>query len=557
MGRANVVGWAVLALVLLLVIYPIGLIVVQSFDTAQLGEASHYSIAPWREAIADSGLLTAVWNTIKLTVARQAIAFPAAVLVAWVLARTDVPGSHWLEFLFWVAFFLPALPVTLGWILLFDPKFGLVNQALMALLHAAPFNIYGFWGIVWAHLAGGTIAIKVMLLTPAFRNMDASLEEASNVSGASRLETALRILLPVMTPVLTVVLLLSTIYALQGFEVETVLGYPIRFFVFSTQIYLLIHQEHPRFASAMALSVMVLLLMLPLIVLQRRVSGRRRFTTVGSRFRAQRMALGRWRWPAFGAVLALGLTTTIVPFVFLVMGTFMKLFGFFNLAAPWTTAHWAEVLHDPIFVTSVRNTLLLGIGTALCALLLCTTVAYIVMRTRFAGRAALDFASWLPLTLPGIILGLGMLGLFLSSPVLRPLYGTILVLIVATVVSSMTTTTQIIKGNLAQLGFDIEEAARVGGGAWWHVFRYVLLPLLTPTLLLVGTISFISAARNVSTVALLATSADRPLSLLQLDLMVQGSYESAAVVGVIVVLLTTGIALVARLLGLRVGLQST
>jgi iron(III) transport system permease protein len=547
---------AVLLLLLLLVVYPIGLIVVRSFDVAQLGESSHYSLDAWRGALTNTGLLTAVWNTIKLTFARQAIAFPVAVLVAWALARTDIPGSHWLEFLFWVAFFLPALPVTLGWILLFDPKFGLVNQALSALAGFAPFNIYGFWGIVWAHLAGGSIAIKVMLLTPAFRNMDVSLEEASNMSGSSALGTIWRIMLPVMTPILTVVFLLSTIYALQGFEVETVLGYPIRFFVFSTQIYFLIHQEHPQFASAMALSTIVLALMIPLIVLQRRVAGRRRYTTVGSRFRGGKLALRRWRWPVFGLVLGLALSTTVVPFIFLLMGTFMKLFGFFNLGSPWTAAHWLRVIHDPIFIRSAANTLLLGFGTAAATLVLCTAVAYIVMRTRFAARAALDLTSWLPLMIPGIILGLGLLGLFLASPILRPLYGTIVVLIVATFVSTMTTSTQVLKANFAQLGLDLEEAARVGGGEWWHAFRYVLLPLLMPTLLLVCTISFISAARNVSSVALLATSADRPLSLLQLDLMVQGSYESAAVVGVIVVLLTTGIALTARVLGLRVSLAT-
>jgi iron(III) transport system permease protein len=547
---------AVLLVLLLLVVYPIALIVLRSFDVAQLGESSRYSIDAWRGALSDAGLLTAVWNTVKLTFAREAISFPIAVMVAWVLARTDIPGSHWLEFLFWVAFFLPALPVTLGWILLFDPKFGLVNQALHTLLGVAPFNIYGFWGIIWAHLANLTIAIKVMLLTPAFRNMDVSLEEASNMSGSSPAATIWRIMLPVMTPVLSVVLLLSTIYALQGFEVETVLGYPIRFFVFSTQIYFLIHQEHPQFASAMALSTMVLALMIPLIVLQRRVAGKRSYTTIGSRFRGGKLALGRWRRPAFAAVLGMCLTITVVPFIFLVMGTFMKLFGFFNLNAPWTTAHWLQVVHDPIFLRSVGNTLLLGLGTAAAALVLCTSVAYIVMRTRFAGRAALDLTSWLPLTIPGIILGLGLLSLFLASPLLRPLYGTIVVLIVATLVSTMTTSTQVLKANFAQLGIDLEEAARVGGGQWWHAFRYVLLPLLTPTLVLVGTISFISAARNVSSVALLATSADRPLSLLQLDLMVQGSYESAAVVGVIVVLLTTGIALAARVLGLRVSLAS-
>jgi iron(III) transport system permease protein len=129
-----------------------------------------------------------------------------------------------------------------------------------------------------------------------------------------------------------------------------------------------------------------------------------------------------------------------------------------------------------------------------------------------------------------------------------------LILIVGTVVSSMTTSTQIIKGSFGQLGTDIEEAARVMGGSWWHAFRHVLLPLIAPTLLLVGALSFIASARNVSTVVLLATSANRPLSLLQLDFMVEGRYESAAVVGIIVVVVTTGVALVARLLGLRIGL---
>src|SRR5207248_9286485 len=139
----------------------------------------------------------------------------------------------------------------------------------------------------------------------------------------------------------------------------------------------------------------------------------------------------------------------------------------------------------------VANTLILGFGTAVFTLVLCTSVAYIVMRTRFAARAALDLTSWLPVSIPGIILGLGLLGLFLSSPVLRPLYGTIVVLIIATFVSTMTTSTQVLKANFAQLGVDLEDAARVGGGQWWHAFRYVLLPLLMPTLLLVGTISFI------------------------------------------------------------------
>ncbi len=546
-----------LLLLVLLVLYPVVIVVLSSFQTSRPGQAATWSLDAWRVALSDPSMLQAVWNTIILMVAQHGISLPIAVALAWVLARTDIPGAHWLEFMFWIAFFLPALPVTLGWILLLDPEYGLLNHVVAALpfVDRGPFNIYSFWGIVWAHIAHTSIAVKVMLLTPAFRNLDASLEEASRISGASTLGTVWRVVVPVMAPALLIVLLLSCIHSMQAFEVEAILGPPFQFFIFSTKVYRLINQEPPLFASATALSTSVLILVLPLIFLQRWMTTRRSYTTVSGQFRGGKVRLGRWRKPAFALVLGTALIITAVPFTFLMIGTFMKLFGFFNLPEPWTTQHWGRVFGDPIFLTSVRNTLAISFGTAAVAVALFSLVAYVAVRTRYAARGALDFISWFPSTLPGIILGLGLLWVFLGNPVLRPVYGTLAILIIATVISTMTLGVQIIKSHLVQFSFELEEAARIGGGTWWHVYKHVILPLLMPVLLLVGAVSFISAARNVSTVALLATSGTRPLSLLQLDFMVEGRYEAAAVVGVIVVLLTTGIALVARVFGLRVGVR--
>ncbi len=556
-GGQSLVWTAVLVVVGVAVLAPVLLVLANSFQTARPGEAPAYTFDAWRTAFSDPSIIQAIWNTLAITVVRQGLSLPIAILIAWVLARTDVPGAHWIEFAFWIAFFLPALPVTLGWILLLDPEYGLLNRLLTALpfIDSGPFNIYSFWGIVWVHIAHSTIAVKVMLLTPAFRNLDAALEEASRVAGASTLGTLFRVVVPVMTPVLLVVVLLSVIFSLQAFEIEAVLGPPAQLFIFSTKVYRLINQEPPLFAAATALSSVILGLMLPLILAQRWITLRRSYTTVGGQYRASKVQLGRWRKPIFGALLATVFVIVVVPCVFLTLGTAMKLFGFFELADPWTSAHWARVLRDPIFLNSLRNTIILGLGTAVIAVAAFGLIAYIAVRTRYAGRSALDFLSWFPSTLPGIILGLGILWLVLGTPLLRPLYGTLLVLVLATLISTMTLGVQIIKGSLVQFGVELEEAARVSGGSSWRVLSNVLLPLLAPVLLLVGAVSFISAARNVSTVALLATSGTRPLSLLQLDFMVEGRYEAAAVVGVIVVLLTTGMALLARVLGLRVGLQ--
>jgi iron(III) transport system permease protein len=550
--------WLVLGLVLLAVVYPAGVIILSSFETPGEKFLSGFALRAWQLAFSDPAIIAAIWNTLTITLARQAIALPIAILLAWVIARTDIPGATTLEFLIWLGYFLPPLPVTMGWILLLDPDYGVLNQGLTHLpfISEAPFNIYSFWGIVWAHLTTSTIAVEVMLLTPAFRNMDATLEEASLVSGAGVLRTIRKIVVPLMTPIVGVVLLLGIVHSLQAFELELILGFPIRFYVFSTQIYWLLHQQPPQFAAATALSSTILFLMVPLIALQRQGVAGRSFATVGGRYKDHGQSLGKWRWPIFVIFLAVALVITVIPLLFLTFASFMARFGYFNVPKPWTALHWSRVIEDSVFLESLKNTLVLAGTTALASVVLFTLIAYIVTRTNFVGRTVLDMVSWLPSTLPGIILGLGLLSVFLGTPFLRPLYGSMILLVIATVISSMTLGVQVIKGALTQLAVELEEAAKVAGGSEWNSFRDIVLPIILPSLLLVGTLSFIAAARNVSTVALIATSRTRPLSLLQLDFLVESRYESAAVIGIIVVALTAGVALTSRLLGLRTGMES-
>src|SRR5262245_24447449 len=208
---------AVLAVVAFGVLFPIVLVVLESFQVAPPGQPAAYGLDGWRAALSEPGLRGALLNTLKVTLVRQLISLPLAVLIAWLLARTNLPGRHWLEFAFWIAFFLPALTVTLSWILLLDPDYGLINTSLARLpfLGKGPFNIYSFWGIVWVHIITGSLTVKVILLTPAFRNMNAAFEEASRVAGASTFRTAVRITVPVMAPVILSVLLLGTMVSLQ------------------------------------------------------------------------------------------------------------------------------------------------------------------------------------------------------------------------------------------------------------------------------------------------------------------------------------------------------
>ena len=549
----SVLCTVVLALVALCVVFPIVLVVLQSFQVAAPGQPAVYGLDGWRAALGEPGLRAALVNTFKVTVVRQLLSLPLAVLIAWLLARTDLPGRSWIEFGFWAAFFLPSFTVTLSWVLLLDPDYGLVNTlvAKLPFVGKGPFNIYSFWGIVWVHVITGSLTVKVILLTPAFRNMNASFEEASRVAGGSTLRTALRITVPVMAPVILSVLLLGTMISLQTFEVEQVLGLPFRFFVFSTMIYDLLITRVPRYDAATALAVLVLAAMLPLVLGQQWLTRGRRYTTVTGQFQNQPHRLGRWRAPASAFVLALVLIVLGVPVVFALLGTFMRLFGFFNIADPWTLDNWKTVLGDDQFLGSLRNTLVLAVGTAAVTVVVHSLIAYIAVRTRYAGRRLLDFISWLPFTVPGIILGLALLWLFLGVNFLRPLYGTTALLIIAGVISGMPLGVQVIKSGLMQLGGELEEASRIAGASWWTTYRRIVLRLMAPTLMAVAMITFVGAARNISNFALLSTSANRPLSILQLDYVAQRKFEEAVVVACIIMLISLAGALFARLLGLR------
>ena len=193
LAAPDVLCTAVLAAVAFTVVYPMLLVALQSFQVAAPGEPARWGLDGWRAAFTEPGLRAALINTLTVTVVRQLISLPLAVLIAWLIARTNLPGRDWIEVGFWAAFFLPSLTVTLSWILLLDPDYGLINTWLARLPWVGkPFNIYSFWGIVWVHVITGSLTVKVILLTPAFRNMNAALEEASRVAGASTLRTALR-----------------------------------------------------------------------------------------------------------------------------------------------------------------------------------------------------------------------------------------------------------------------------------------------------------------------------------------------------------------------------
>jgi len=221
---------------------------------------------------------------------------------------------------------------------------------------------------------------------------------------------------------------------------------------------------------------------------------------------------------------------SLVPLGLLLTGSIMKLFGFFGLPEMWTLQHWRDAFADVTFTLGLKNMLVLGFGTALCAACVYVFVAYCTVRLKSRFQAPLDILSWLPLTIPGIILGFGYLFMVIQVPVFTPLYGTIFVMILVSFLGAMTLGVQVVKVHMLQLGAEIEEAGRTAGASWFETFRRVIL---------------------------LSTGETRVLAVLQLDFLTDGRLGPAAVIGCIIVLISLLAALLIRIISVRFGVKGT
>jgi iron(III) transport system permease protein len=488
----------------------------------------------------------------------QIIALPLGIFISWLLARTNILFPNALEFGFWISFFLPGLATTFGWMLMLDPSTGLINSWLrqMPLLSGLNFDIYTFWGIIWVHLVGNGISTKVMLMTPAFRRMDASMEEASRMSGASAFTTLLRITVPAMTPVIIVVMLLSIIRIFSSFEIELLLGVPWSFYVYSTKIVDLARQEPPLVNQAAALGSVILIFLVAFIPLQRKLITRRQFTTVTGQFKPKIIDLGVWRYPATAFVALVVFILDVVPLLSVLGGSFMTRFGFFNLPKTWTLEYWYMALSDMRILQGLQNTLIVAVSAGVVGAVVFSLIGYVLVRTKLPGRSVLDSICWLPSAIPGVLSGLGLLWMFLGTPFFRPFYGTIVLLVIAQVLGGITLSTQILKANFVQLGKELEESSRMSGAGFWRTYFRIVFPLMAQTMVLVGVIKFMFAAQHNSAIILLATSETRTLSLLALDQVAAGYREVASITIILVTLLTLGVAIVARSFGLKVGIRA-
>jgi len=556
-GRAgarslNLFAWFGLAAVALVCVLPVAVVIVGSFSEGNPFNDFHGSIEPWIRALDSSQTKRSIGYSLVLSL-RVPVALLVSFVVAWYLARNDVFGKRTILYGLWLAFFLPILPATLGWILLLDPDYGIINTYAKALVHIPVLDIYSLAGITWVHLTLSTIPIMVIIIEPAQRFIDASYEEASTASGAAMLTTLRRVTVPLIAPTLLTALIAGTIKSLEAFEVEQVLGVPAGILVYSTRIFNLLRISPPDESQAMALSAFFLVILFALVVCYRflllRVGMAATLTGKGARLAARERTRGSYAVSAlcFAALAAM----VILPFSMVSLSSFSELFGFFNLEHPWTIEHWRGVLRSSAFLSALRQSLIIGTVVGTAGTLVYLAIAWFLARNSFRGKSAISLAIWLPWAIPGMLLGTAFLSVFLNVPGLRLAYGSAVALVVVLMVQCLPFATHMFEASIAQISPELEEASIMSGALPLETVRRITIPLIAPMVASVFIISFMTAMKDISATVLVATPGTQTLPLLMFGYATAGRLEDASVVGVITVLIATLMALLAMRVGDR------
>lgn len=516
-----------------LILAPVIMLVWGSFRTGSPFLHTSYSLEGYRTTLLSRGTWDLAWTTLWLAVVRTVISVALALFLAWAVHRTNMPGRFWIDKLIYVRFFIPGLPILLAWMLLFAPRSGLLNRIGTDFLGMGGpiFNVYSYEGIIFSSVLGWSSFLYIFV-SPAFQRLDATLEESSAVAGAGPITTLRRVTLPLLRPTLLALSLLAFIRMIESFENELFLGAPAGIWVFTTRIFDAMNREPPSYSGAMAISVFLLVLAATLVILQMKLVGSRQHTTVsGKAFKPNPMDLGRARWLVFAAVVFYLFLDVALPLGALVLGTFMNVAGSFE--AGFSTRNWEFVLRERSFLGTLQNTLFIAVVSASAAVVLTLLSSYVIVRTRYAGRGALELITWLPWVVPGLVLSLGLFWTYLSIPFTRVLYGSIWLMVLVHITRAFPIGTRIINSNMVQISSELEESSRVAGAGFLRTIVRIFVPLIAPAILASWLLHFVAAVRELNSVILLYGPESQVLSTAIYAFTTTGKLEVSIVYGLI------------------------
>jgi len=520
-----------IAVVGVLVLYPIFYLLQAAFDVGapDVRPPTAYGLDNFATLPRYSEIML---NTLGVTFGATLLALVFGFLTAWILTRTNVPFRRTLEQLMAVPYYVTPLLGALAWSLLGAPESGFINQVWRSLGgEGALIDITTATGIAWVMaLFEGSVAF--VMIGAVMKSMDPSLEEASQVIGAGRWRTMLKVTLPLVAPGVLGAAIFVFAEMLGSFSAALVLGTPARFYVITTAIYQLVSQYPPRLPLAAAMGVSLFAVMFVMLYLYRRVTARRSYVTIsGKAFRPRPMDVGGLRWLLFATCIVYLLLSVVLPIATLMYASVQKLAVAFPTLDNFTLDNYRTALSLNAVRSAMTNSLLLGLLAATIGVALTGLLAWMIQRSTLPGRGVLEYIVMFPQAVPRLVFAFGMMWAWLVFPI--PIYGTLWVLLIAYLTVFLPLGVRTISSVIMQLDKSLDECGQVCGASWGYRLRTITAPLLKPGLLAAWLLIFVASVRELGASILLMGPDSKVLTPAIVEAFFSSSSELTAAMSLI------------------------
>lgn len=537
-GRLTLSG-PLLLIVGFLVLIPIGFVVLAAFSTSvpRPGNISFDLTLSNFLTLADPKVMGAAGSSLLIAALATLLGLSIGGFLAFITARSNIPARGFIYAIGLVPLFLPSYVGALAWSILGSPSAGLLNVLLRDLGLDAFINVYSYGGVVMV-MAIFYAPYAFLMIHSAMSMMNPDLEDAAGVHGASMGKTLKSVTFPLGLPAVLGSGLLMFVLILENFPVAQVLATPAGIDTLPTFIYRLTMSSPSRGNEAATVAIVLVALVLLLTWLQRSYLAKRSYTTVtGKGVKPRRVNLGRIKWPAFLLALVYFLLSVVLPILALILtagrvSPYMASFA--DLARPNSLdfSVFIDILASDSFLVVAGNSIFVSVLAAAAGTGLAFAVAYVIYRTKVRGRSLLEGISMMPLAIPHIVMGIGLLWTWLIMPI--PLYGTLWVLIVAFLAVQMPQGLRSVSASIQATDRDLEDSAVMLGAHRSKAIAFVTLPLMKITLASSFLLLLMLSMRELTVPLFLYTSDTKILSIEIFDLFENGgAAQEAAAMSVI------------------------
>ncbi|QEE60436.1 iron ABC transporter permease [Salinibacterium sp. dk2585] len=521
------------AVMAILVVVPMVVLLVASFtDSApRPGDAIGNFTLDNYAAIFSARGLSAAGNSAIIAFFAGSLAMILGTAMAWLAARSDVPGRSIVSIAGIIPLFISAFVGAMAWSLIASPQAGYINLFFDWIGWDVTLNVYSLPGIIFVQAIYYS-PYAFIFVFGALRLMNPEMEEAALIHGARQRHVVRFVTLPIIRPALLGAAVLTFALVLEDFPIQTILGAGGGIETLPTMVYSLMTVAPSQMNQASALGMTLLVILVAIIVFQRMLLKNKSYTTVsGKGFKPSVVKLGKWRWPAFGLVALYLIIAVVLPILALAKAAFsgaLYVESFTDIFDPSTfsTDVFVDTVTSGAFLDALNNSFVAGIAAAIFGVILYVALAYFIQRTQMKGRRLLEQLATAPVAIPALIMGLAFFWTWAVVPL--PVYGTLIILVLAYIARLIPQGYGGISGTMQQIDGDLEAAAKVAGAGNLRALTYVTLPLLRTSIISAGLLVLILSLRELSSSIFLYTSQTRVLSVLVFGQWENGQWDKVA-----------------------------